>query len=113
MAVLVLDIVLNGCACAIVTLHVATWFVFVSRGFAGRPAPKPTPTTGSWDWMRRTRRGFLWLHSGLFVVIVGAAVLWACGFHNSSDQGALWVQLSKDAFPYWTIMHVTISFVPR
>lgn len=113
MAVLILDIVLNGRAYAIVTLHVATWYVFVTRGFAARPAPDPTPAAGSWGWMRSTRRGFLWLHNGLFVVIVGAAVLWAYGFHNSSDQGALWVLLSKDAFPYWTIMHVTISFVPR
>ncbi|MDJ0975904.1 MAG: hypothetical protein QNJ98_15705 [Planctomycetota bacterium] len=113
LAVLVLDIILNGRAYAIVTLHVAAWYVFVTRGFAKRPAPNPVPKAGTWRWMRSTRRGFLYLHNGLFVVIVAAAVLWAYGFHNSSEQSALWVLLSKDAFPYWTIMHVTISFVPR
>ncbi len=113
LAVVVLDILLNGRVYAVVTLHVSAWLVFVTRGYAKRPAPDPTPRTGSWGWMRGTRRGFLYLHNGLFVLIVAAAVLWAYGFHNSSDQGALWVLLSKDAFPYWTIMHITISYVPR
>lgn len=113
LVVLVLDILLNGRAYAIVTLHVAAWFVFVTRGMARRPAPDPAPRSGSWAWIRSTRSGFLWLHHGLFLLIVIAAAVWAYGFQNSPDQQALWTVLSKDAFPYWTIMHVTISFVPR
>ena len=113
MAVLILDIIINGRAYAIVTLHVATWYVFVMHGYSKRPAPDPTPKRFSWPWMRSTKNGFNALHTVLVVGIVLLAVLWAYGSRNSPDQASLWVLLSKDAFPYWTIMHVTISFTPR
>lgn len=113
LAVLVLDIVLNGRAYAIVTLHVAAWYVFVTRGFAAKPAPDPAPKRWSWAWFRGTRSGFLWMHNTLFVLILAAGVYFAYGLGNDPGSKALWVLTSKDAFPYWTIMHVTISFVPR
>lgn len=113
LGVLILDIILNGRAYAIVTLHVAAWFVFVNRGFANRPAPDPMPRRGSWRWMRTTHSGFLWLHNSLFVLILGVGVYFAYGLGNDPQHTAIWALVSKDAFPYWTIMHVTISFVPR
>jgi hypothetical protein len=113
LGVLLLDLVLNGRAYAIVTLHVAAWYVFVSAGYARRPVPAPTPAPMTWRWMRATPAGFHTLHLGLLALVTAAALVWAYGFRNDSTLGALHAVLSKDAFPYWTIMHVTVSWMPR
>lgn len=113
LAVLVLDILITGRAYAIVTLHVATWFVFVSRGYDLRPAPDPMPKPLSWSWLRATGPGFRFLHNGLVLLVLGLAVWWAYGFDNDPSRRGLWTLLSKDAFPYWTIMHVTMSWTPK
>ena len=113
LAVLLFDILVNRRAYAIVTLHVAAWYVFVLAGFARRPAPSPAPPAPSWRWMRSTAPGFNLLHLGLLALVIVAALVWAYGFRNDATLTAMDVVLSKDAFPYWTIMHVTVSWMPR
>ncbi len=111
--VLLFDILVNRRAYAIVTLHVAAWYVFVIAGFGRRAAPSPAPAAPSWRWMRGTKPGFNLLHLGLLALVVAAALVWAYGFKNDAALSAMNVVLSKDAFPYWTIMHVTLSWMPR
>ena len=95
------------------TLHVAAWYVFVIHQFSKRPAPDPAPRKFGWKWMRTTRPGFEFLHIGLLVAVLIAAGVWAYGFNNSPSQPMLAAFLSRDAFPIWTIFHVTTSFAPR
>ena len=73
--------------------------------------PPPAPLT--WRWVRATPTGFRWLHLGLLAAVIVAAIVWAYGFRNDASLTAMDVVLSRDAFPYWTIMHVTVSWVPR
>jgi hypothetical protein len=73
------------------------------------------PDTGG-----RTRRGFGVLHGGLallFVLLVasnhwvlaGAPIPWG----GAGVPNPLSLLLSTSAFYYWTIFHVTLSFVPK
>ncbi|MCP5068107.1 MAG: hypothetical protein GY946_16215, partial [bacterium] len=63
LAVLVLDIVINGRVYAIVTMHVAAWYVFVNHGYRNQPAPDPAPRRFTWLWMRCPGTGFNVLHT--------------------------------------------------
>jgi hypothetical protein len=112
-AVLMLGIVATGRVYAIVTLHVTAWYVFTVHQLSRRPAPDPAPPPGSMAWMRGTVAGFNALHLGLAGVVVAAAAAWAYAFGNSHGQDALRVLLSRESFPYWTILHVTVSFAPK
>jgi hypothetical protein len=113
LGVLLLDILISGRAYAIVTLHVTAWYVFTWRQLRSRPPPQPPPAPATWRWLRGTPRGFDVLHVGLVLVTLLAAGLWAWGFRNDPALGPFYVTLSRDAFPFWTIMHVTLSWMPR
>ena len=109
--VLILDILITGRVYAIVTLHVTAWYVFVDRTLAARPPPAARPT--GWAWWRSTRAGFNLIHGAVVVALLGAGIIWAYGFRNNPELTGFRALLSREAFPYWTIMHVTVSFVPR
>ena len=111
--VVLLDVLVSGRIHSIVTLHVTAWYVFVIHQFSRRPAPDPAPPRLRWKWIRTTRGGFEFLHIGLLVLVMVGAGVWAYGFGNSPSQAGLSVFLSRDAFPFWTIAHVTTSFTPR
>ena len=113
LAVLFLDLAVTGRVYAIVTLHVTAWFVFVNHQMGKRPPPDPAPRPMSWTWLRKTRVGFNVLHLGIFALIALAAWAWAYWSASSGQNEGAWMLLSREAFPYWTIMHVTISFLPR
>lgn len=91
----------------IVLLHVAVWYVFVCHAMKGGVA---APSQGWWTWMRTTRRGFQVLHIGM---VVGLFAVAAVCVHAFDGLGPLWYVLSPDVFVYWTIVHITVSFVPR
>jgi hypothetical protein len=112
-AVLMAGIALTGRVYAIVTLHVVAWYVFTIYQLARRPAPPVPPRPFTWPWMRGTVAGFNFLHLGLAAVVIAAAAVWAYAFGNSYRQDALRVLLSRESFPYWTILHVTVSFAPK
>ncbi len=113
LVVLVSDILISGRVYAIVTLHVSGWYVFVVRDFANRTPLDPRPKAFTWPWMRGTLAGFNFLHLGMLALVMAAGVVWAYAFNNSPSQSAFWVLLSREAFPFWTIMHISVSFLPR
>jgi len=93
----------------IVCFHVAAWWVFMTRQLARRDkAVQPRGLA----WFRETQAGFQTLHLGLVLLIVGVAAMWAYAFERSLAHPFGWL-VSREAFPYWTIGHVTVSFVPK
>lgn len=111
--VVLLEAVLRQKSRALVTLHVTAWYVFVMYQMSRRAPPGPAPRRFSWAWMRSTPGGFSTLHWGLAAVVLLACAFAAYGFRNDPSQAWFQFVLSRDAFPYWTIMHITISFVPK
>jgi hypothetical protein len=107
--VLVAGLAVTGRAYAVVAVHVMVWFVFALRRVGARPRPRPF----TWRWMRDTRAGFAALHGGVLAAVVAGAGLWALGFANASEPAIFALLLARDSFPYWTIMHVTLSWIPR
>ena len=105
--------VFTGRLSLIVALHVAAWYVFATRRLKAAPQGAVAARPGTWRWMRTTQTGFQTLHLGLFAAVVGLAVVWAYVYGNDPSNRVLWVLVSRDAFPFWTILHVTLSFTPR
>jgi hypothetical protein len=96
---------------AIVLWHVVEWLVFSVHQAGRREREAPPPTT----WLGRakgTRSGFLRLHLGLSAVVFVLLLVWTYGTASSASS-PLWFLVSHEAFFYWTIMHVTLSFYPR
>jgi len=96
----------------VVLFHVAAWWVFTTRrlvlsGRAGSPRE-----LGWLTWFKRTQAGFQSLHIGLTLATVLLAVAWVYVFKKSPGNALAWI-VTPDAFSYWTIMHVTVSFVPK
>ena len=107
------SIALTGRFYALVATHVVIWYVFTLRRLATAPRPATPPRAGSWTWMRTTVAGFNALHLGLLAGLAGLAAWWAFAFGNDPSRTALRLLLSREAFPYWTLVHVTLSWMPR
>ena len=107
------SIALTGRFYALVATHVVIWYVFTLRRLATAPPPATAPRVGSWTWMRSTVAGFNALHLGLLALLAGLAAVWAFGFANDPSMTGLRLLLSREAFPYWTLVHVTLSWMPR
>ena len=110
-AVLMGGFALTGRAYAVVAVHVMVWFVFALRRLGAPAGPRPRPFT--WRWMRGTRAGFAAMHGGVLGAVIAAAGVWAFGLGNAGEPAIFGMLLSRESFPYWTIMHVTLSWVPR
>jgi len=113
LAIVLLDSAIYQRTYAIVSLHVCAWFVFILYQFNNRPAPDPVPPRFTWTWMRTTKAGFVFLHVGLILLVTAGAAVWAYQFGNGRTPSVFWIALSREAFPYWTIIHITTSFLPR
>lgn len=111
--IILAEALIQGRSRALVTLHVTGWYVFVMHQLARRGPPVPVPRPFSWPWMRSTRPGFAFLHIGLAVLTLAGCAVAAYGFRNGSSQPWVLSLLSSNAFPYWTILHITTSFVPK
>jgi hypothetical protein len=112
-ALLAVGIAVTGRMYAIVGVHVAIWWVFTLRQMAARPAPSPRPKPLSWAWIKSTPAGFNAFHASVLLVVAAAAAWRAFGFQNAPEPQALALLVSKESFPYWTLLHVTWSWVPR
>ncbi|HKQ47048.1 MAG TPA: hypothetical protein VJZ71_03135 [Phycisphaerae bacterium] len=88
--------------------HFVGWYIFALY-LIGKHPPKSPPT--SWfAWMRTTRNGFMTLHLGLAAVVT---VLIAISVYGFGKEGVLEAIVGSKSFYYWTVMHVTLSFLPR
>lgn len=107
-AVLGLSLLLTQRAYSLILFHVVAWYIFAAYQFSRNP-PKQAPR-GMWLWMRTTAGGFKTLHIGMVVVLMVIGLVWTLGLHQSD-----WLKwlLAPQSFLYWTIMHITVSFVPR
>lgn len=103
---------LSGKAHTLVLLHVIGWWVFATAMLTQRGRKTGPRTIGVWGWVRTTQSGFQTLHGVLALVFLVLLVVY---FHNRGTLGdtALAWFLERDAFYYWTVMHVTVSFVPK
>jgi hypothetical protein len=106
--VTLVGVVFTGRLYSVVLLHVLVWYVFVSRRLRERP-PTEAPR-GLWPWMRGTYAGFHTLHLGLAAVVT---LVWLVGVYGPFPTSPVWALVSPESLPYWTIMHITVSFVPR
>ena len=107
-AVLGLSLVLTARAYSLILFHVVAWYIFAAYQFAKHP-PK-APSQRWWTWMRTSVRGFKTLHIGMVVVLMAIGLVWTIGMDRTSSLAWL---LAPESFLYWTILHITVSFVPR
>ncbi len=108
LGVLGLSLLVTERAYSLILFHVAGWYVFA--GYQLRRYPPKTPPQGLWPWMRTTFQGFRVLHVGMAVVLMAIGLVWTLGLDQTPYLAWL---LAPESFLYWTIMHITISFVPR
>ena len=106
------SLALTGRFYAVVALHVVAWFVFTVRRLRAAP-PSPRPSVGSLAWARTTATGFVVLHVVALLVPCAVAATWALAARNDPSWTAAAALTSRDAFPLWTIVHVTLSWTPR
>lgn len=92
-----------------VLTHFVAWYFFAL--FLIDRCPPKSPPQGLWAWLRTTRPGFMTLHLGMAAVVAVLMAISVYGFGKSAT--VLDVVVGKDSFFYWTIVHVTLSFVPR
>lgn len=88
----------------IILIHVTVWLVFVAERLGQQKGE------GWFAWVRETRVGFLTLHLGLVVVMMG---LFAVRVHVWERGGWFSPMLSSSSFPYWSIMHICLAFGGR
>lgn len=92
----------------VVLMHFVGWYLF-ALFLIGRNQPKE-PLKGIWPWMRTTRAGFMTLHLGLAALVTLLIAIDVYGFGKESWLDNL---VGSKNFYYWTVMHVTLSFLPR
>jgi len=111
-AVLIGGLIVSGRGYAIVNLHVCTWYAFTLHHLIKNSKADSAPRPFSWQWMRKSPTGFTFLHMGSAVCIIFLAAIWVYGLDKNSAS-SLWFVVSKEIMPYWTIVHITTSFLPK
>ena len=102
----------GGGSASPVLLHVTAWWVFVSIGLARFGKQGGLRELGISGWIRQTQVGFQTLHIGLALIVLVLSLVWLYRFDGAADNPLVWVA-ARQSFYYWTIMHVTISMVPK
>jgi len=108
--VLIVGYLLRWSSFGIVILHVTGWYVFSMKRLAGTKGPTPVRAS---TWLRGTRAGFNLLHVGSAALLVLVGAIWAYRFRNDEGLTVLWALLDRDNFPFWTLLHVTVSLRGR
>jgi hypothetical protein len=103
-----LSLLLTQRGYSLILFHVVAWYIFAGHQFARHPPSGPPQ--GLWLWMRTTRTGFRVLHIGMVMGLMAIGLVWTLWLGQS--PWLAWL-LKPEAFLYWTIMHITVSFVPR
>lgn len=104
----------KGKAETILLLHVVSWWVFATRNLH---TSKQTPRFGNrkkgwFNRVKRTQAGFQIFHWGL-VLLMGVLSLYWFQTLGAPAGHVLEFVVTPAAFYYWTIFHVTMSFVPK
>ena len=105
---LITGLAIGSGPCLLILFHVVGWYVFTCYKLKERG--QTSPAVGWWTWIRTTLPGFRVLHIGMVIALIAVGVVWNYVFDG---QGPLWYVLSPAAFYYWTIAHITVSFLPR
>jgi len=111
--VFVASVAWTGRLYLIVALHVVWWAIFsfdaIRRG--PRPAAPARPLT--WAWVRTTPLGFGVFHGAVLLVVVGVGAAHALLARNDPSWTLAALLSGREAFPYWTLAHVSLSWLPR
>ena len=97
----------------IVAIHVVWWAVFAYDGLRHAPRPASPPRPLSWAWMKTTPWGFVVFHGAVMLLVVGVGAAHALLAKNDSSWTLAALLSGRNAFPYWTLMHVSLSWLPR
>jgi len=89
--------------------HFVGWYFYASRRLASTPR-QPTREGGLWKWFRGSVAGFQRLHLGAAAIVF---ILILINYFFLADTGIINTLFSANAFYYWTVIHVSISFAPR
>lgn len=89
--------------------HFVGWYFFASRRLSTIPK-QATRQDGFWKWVRGSVSGFQTMHLGFAAVFL---ILILINHYVFASTGILELLFSSNAFYYWTIVHVTISFAPK
>jgi len=102
----------GGVLWSLVLLHVIGWWTFVTLTLAKRNRHASSRVRGAWNWVRATQGGFQLFHGALALAVCGLLLYYV--HHTNHQRGSIldWV-LTPSAFYYLTIMHVTVSFIPK
>lgn len=106
--VLGLSLLLTQRPYSLILFHVISWYLFTCYLLAKK---RPGGSAGSfWTWMRSSLSGFRFLHNGMVSALLAIGIVWVFGFGKPPVLNWL---LAEEAFPYWTILHITVSFARR
>ena len=113
LAVFLAGVALTGRLYLIVALHVVWWAVFSFDAIRRAPRPAAPPRPGTWAWVRTTPLGFGVFHGAVLLAVVGVAAAHALVARNDPSWTFARLLAGRDAFPYWTLVHVSLSWLPR
>jgi hypothetical protein len=111
----------SGILILVILIHYTGWYLFAACNLATQP---PAASAGiTWRtpnaWFKRTFVGFNVFHGGLIVLFSGLILFnhYALGHANMYVAGRvvdnpISFLLDFKAFPYWTIIHITLAFAP-
>jgi hypothetical protein len=106
----------------IILTHFTGWFIFATAGIAKQP--KEVQQAATWRqpnvWIRQNMIGFWVFHGGLAAMFFALIALdhWVLGdrpmqMFGRSMPNPLALLFSESSFYYWTIIHVTLGFLPK
>jgi hypothetical protein len=102
----------GGVLWSLVLLHVIGWWTFVTATFAKRERYTISRMRGAWHWVRETQAGFQLFHGALALAVCAQLLYYVHRINPLRGSILDWV-LTPNAFYYLTIMHVTMSFIPK
>lgn len=113
LVVLLAGVAWTGRLYLIVALHVVWWAVFSYDAIRRAPRPAAPPRPLTWAWVRTTPRGFAVFHAAVLLAVVGVGAAHALLARNDPSWTLAAALSGREAFPYWTLVHVSLSWLPR
>jgi hypothetical protein len=111
----------TGIILLLILIHFTGWYGFAAQGLAqqSRAAEKRITWRTPTEWFKRTYIGFNVFHGGLIALFAGLILfnhyaLAHCSMTIAGHEmeNPLSFLFDFKAFPYWTIIHITLAFAP-